>query len=168
MGQLCGSSRKPEKKGARPFADIRFGSRNKGMVIASHYGIYKRTYRLDCKGKWSIITTIFSRALIAEEPIFSRLTNIQKSNRGSLVRPRNAGVRKTRKTCWHSLFLPNQRSAPAKKEIPASGIFPLARPKRARGTRFCSTPSLLIWQYYNFSNVDMRIDRSAKFPTRTG
>jgi hypothetical protein len=47
------------------------------MVIASDYGIYRRARRLACKGKQAIMTTTFSRALIAEESTFSRLIKFQ-------------------------------------------------------------------------------------------
>jgi len=49
----------------------------KGMVIDSNYGIYRRNLSLRLRGKWSIMTTFFLQALIAEEPIFSRLSDVE-------------------------------------------------------------------------------------------
>jgi len=52
----------------------------------------------------------------------------------------------------------NQKSASAKKGNSRRRNISFGSTKEsARGTRFCSTPSLLIWQTYNFSTLIMRI-----------
>jgi len=90
------------------------------------------------------MTTAFSRELSPEESIFSRLTNLRDAL---------------------ALSLRNQKSSTRKLNYRRRNVFSWLDQMRVSSTRFCSTPPLLIWQSYVFSNVNMRIDRSAGFPT---
>jgi len=146
------------------------GPRNRHRnVHRNSYGHCVRLWYLEknlslrATGTQSVMTTIFSQALSAGDSSFSRLTNFQ-DQKTVAIRPCNPKVRRIRPNCRCSLSLRNQKSAPP-KEIPAGGTFCLGLIKEsAQHTILLDSvpPDLAI------SNVDMQIDRSARFPTRMG
>jgi hypothetical protein len=114
---------------------ILFGVQSRGMAITKFYGIYRPICPLRCNPNHSVMTRMFSQALVAENSAFSGLI-----------------------CSW----APEERAERLK--LPAGGKFSLGSAKSVREIRFCSTRRFRIWQFYTFSNVDTRTNRSERFP----